>query len=223
MTLKPLERSKTPALVPIDNGIRGYKLNTNLSHGSPPTTPFIRNNQLPPLELTTSGGPTSSSVAVDRSPPTQLKTSAQSRNRVTFNSRVVSAADEQDSWRTLKPSGTDLRPNTTTNSYRQHSTQEGSSRGIMRKMSDHSMSFGRMKIVGIGTGHHSFASSTGSNVGLSGLGSEYSRTNGIIAEDEEIIGDTEESSFTITGTSRFLRKSILFLLNLHIHVNVHCM
>ena len=52
--LKPLEKPKTPAasqLVPLDDGIvRGHKLRAGLSQGSPPATPSVRNNQLPPLE-----------------------------------------------------------------------------------------------------------------------------------------------------------------------------
>ena len=61
-TLKPIEKPKTPALVAIDDGIRGYRLYTNPAHNSPPTTPYVRNTQLPPLE-------TPLTMQVEKSPP----------------------------------------------------------------------------------------------------------------------------------------------------------
>ena len=119
--LKPIEKPKTPAFVPIDSGIRGFKLGGSASHSSPPSTPFVRHTQLPPLEgaagsVTGSGGQV---VSSDRSPTTQMKINAQQKNRVTFNTRIVSAADNTDLWYSSRASGGggDMRPSTTNNFF----------------------------------------------------------------------------------------------------------
>ena len=106
--LRPIEHPKTPGLVPIDDGIRGHRLCTasTLTHPSPPSTPFVKNTtQLPPLDTSQYE---KSPPVMRHSPPTLTKNSAH-RNRVTFSTRIVSAADQSagDSpWKHSRTSGT---------------------------------------------------------------------------------------------------------------------
>ena len=209
VTLKPIDRPKTPALVPIDDGIRGFKLHTAASHSSPPSTPYVRKDQLPPLDSTPSNihmGAASTTVSVnERSPPTQLRTSAQ-KNRVTFNSRIVSAADSSRYSRNT----TDQRPSSTTTAFRHGA--EGTSRLATRKGSDHLLNY-RMKMggggaVGVARGKHSGvapgASGAGAGLQFSELSLRDRATNCIVEDDEAI--DDESTSFAVTGTSGFFRK-----------------
>lgn len=209
VTLKPIDRPKTPALVPIDDGIRGFKLHTAASHSSPPSTPYVRKDQLPPLDSTPSNihmGAASTTVSInERSPPTQLRTSAQ-KNRVTFNSRIVSAADSSRYSRNT----TDQRPSSTTTAFRHGA--EGTSRLATRKGSDHLLNY-RMKMggggaVGVARGKHSSvapgASGAGAGLQFSELSLRDRATNCIVEDDEAI--DDETTSFAVTGTSGFFRK-----------------
>ena len=102
---------------------------------------------------------------------------------MSFSSRVVSAADSQEPWRLPRPSGVELRPNTTANSFRHDPT----SKSVGRKISDYSLHLG---VVGYAAGIHG---------GDSFLRERNSAT---IAEDEELVDD----DFTVTGTSGFFRK-----------------
>ena len=185
-TLKPIEKPKTPALVAIDDGIRGYRLYSNPPHNSPPTTPYVRNTQLPPLEAPLT-------MQVERSPP--LMRSSTQKNRVTFSSRIVSATDSQDPWRPPRPpvaSGGDMRPSTTSTFIRSDVPKP-----VGRKISDHSLPFGRMKNIRHVTGIHA---------------SDFSlreRTTNCIAEDDET-QEGDENPFTITGKSGFFRKFLQF-------------
>lgn len=207
VTLKPIDRPKTPALVPIDDGIRGFKLHTNPSHNSPPSTPFVRKDQLPPLDSASSTLGATMNISVnDRSPPTQLRTSAQ-KNRVTFNSRIVSAADTARYSRTTS----DPRPSSTTTAFR-HGPNDGSSRLSARKGSDHLLNY-RMKMGGVGRGVKHPAIGGGGSVGgasggqyISEMGYRDRATNSI-AEDDEALDD-ESTSFAVTGTSGFFRKGM---------------
>ena len=137
------------------------------------------NTQLPPLEP----------IQAERSPPTRL------RNRVTFSSRIVSAADSQpDTWRALpRPPGADLRPSTTTNTFR-----ADGGKSLSRKGSEHGLHYGRMKIVGHAAGIHSSESFM-----------KDSRDN-TIAEDDEVV-EEEAASNTIAGTSGFFREPSLLI------------
>ncbi len=110
------------------------------------------------------------------------------KSRVTFSSRVLSAADSQDPWKLPRPSGSELRPSTT-NSFRAEASRVG------RRGSDHGLNFtgGTMKVVGHAAGFREKQSS--------------------IAEDEEIPEEEEEeeeegesSSFPVHVTSGFFRK-----------------
>lgn len=193
--LKPIERSKTPALEPIiDSGIRGYKLYGAPSISSPPSTPLVRNNQLPPLENPLLFSNKANSF--EKSPTLQVKTSFREKNRVTFNSRIGNGTDPLDSWKqsrvgNITGSG-DLWPNTTTNPIR----QDGLSK-IGRKLCDNNMNqYGHMKVVGHATGHHGGAMETG-------LSRDKMATS--IAEDNESLEDVP-SSFAVTGTSGFFRE-----------------
>ena len=203
VTLKPIDKPKTPALIPIDDGIRGYKLHTNPSHISPPSTPFVRKDQLPPLDSAASAVGTSATMNVsERSPPTQLRMSAQ-RNRVTFNSRIVSAADSGRYSRT----STDPRPSSTTTAFRYG--PDVPSRLQMRKGSDHLFNY-RMKMGGVTRGKHGTIT-MGTAAGLGGAGLQFGelgyrdRATNCIAEDDEAMDD-ESTSFAVTGTSGFFRK-----------------
>lgn len=204
VTLKPIDRPKTPALVPIDDGIRGFKLHTNPSHNSPPSTPFMRKDQLPPLDSASSTLGTTMNVSVsDRSPPTQLRTSAQ-KNRVTFNSRIVSAADTARYSRTTS----DPRPSSTTTAFR-HGPSDGSSRLQARKGSDHLLNY-RMKMGGVGRGvKHTAIGGAGGASGMQYIGEMgyRDRATNSIAEDDEALDD-ESTSFAVTGTSGFFRKGM---------------
>ena len=202
ITLKPIDRPKTPALVPIDDGIRGFKLHTTPSHNSPPSTPFIRKDQLPPLDSVSSTlGATVTVNVNDRSPPTQLRTSA--KNRVTFNSRIVSAADTARYSRTTS----DPRPSSTTTAFR-HGPADGSSRLQARKGSDHLLNY-RMKMGGVGRGvkHTAIGGSGASGMQYIGEMSYRDRVTNSIAEDDEAL-DEESTSFAVTGTSGFFRKGM---------------
>ena len=138
------------------------------------------NTQLPPLEPI---------QGVERSPPTRL------RNRVTFSSRIVSAADSQpDTWRLPRPSGSDLRPSTTTNTFR-----ADPGKPLVRKGSDHGLHYGRMKIVGHAAGIHGSESF---------LKESRDKMANSIAEDDEVVEEDAVSN-TITGTSGFFRESLL--------------
>ena len=193
--LKPIEKPKTPALVPIDNGIRGFKLGSNVPHSSPPSTPFVRHTQLPPLEGTMgSGGGGLLILSLDRSPTTQVRISGQQKNRVTFNSRIVSAADGSD-WHLSKVTSGDLRPSTTNTSLRQHPDGQKSSLG--RKVSDNNLHFGQMKVVGYAAGFH----------GGGGVGDLKDKMSAVIAEDDEVPDDSS-TYFTITGKSGIFRELI---------------
>ena len=207
VTLKPIDRPKTPALIPIDDGIRGFKLHTNLSHNSPPSTPLVRKDQLPPLDSVSSTMGCSSVIIniSDRSPPTQLRTSAH-KNRVMFNSRIVSAADVARYSRT----SSDPRPSSTTTAFRHGPTTDSSSRLPARKGSDHLLNH-RMKMSGVGRGVKHAASgggvgATGVQHGIGEMGYRDRATNSI-AEDDEA-SDGKSASFAVTGTSGFFRKGM---------------
>ena len=201
VTLKPIDRPKTPALEPIDNCVRGYRLSTTLSIPSPPSTPLTRNNQLPPLEPTASNTTQVGSMnSFEKSPPFQIRTSAREKNRVTFNSRMVSS-NSGDFHDVSRNKFEELRPNTTSNSYR----QEGPSKfTVGRKLSDHVMHLhNNMKVVGHAAGHHSATESSG---GVDVVASKERFTTSIAEDDDMFDGD--KSTFTITGTSGYFRKSI---------------
>lgn len=198
-TLRPIEKPKTPALVPIDSGIRGFRLGGSAAmHNSPPPTPFVRHTQLPPLEgAVQMGGATGSGaggqvvLTSDRSPTTQLRISAQQqKNRVTFNSRIVSAADGTELWPLARPPAAgELRPNTTSTASRYNVDIQKLSLG--RKVSDNNLHFGRMKVVGYGVGAGEMREKVSS---------------GVITEDEELLEDVASTSFAVTGKSGFFRK-----------------
>lgn len=196
--LKPIEKPRTPAH-PIDNGIRGFRLGGNSLHYSPPSTSLVRHTQLPPLEGAMGSGGSNFSTTVgasmvyssDRPPTTHQRISAQQRNRVSFNSRIGSAADN-DLWRIFSGAG-DLRPSTTNTSLRNFpiDTQQKLSYVVGRKASDNNLHLGRMKVVGHAAGVHGASS-----------GGEMSS---VIVEDEEMDGDTTRS-FTVMGKSGIVRK-----------------
>lgn len=201
--LRPIEKPKTPGLLPIDNGIRGLKLVGNTLHYSPPSTPFVRHSQLPPLELSSSNHsavgssriPPSHSYASDRSPTTQHRVSGQQRNRVTFNSRVASAADNPEMWhhaRVASGATGELRPSTTNISLRPLDGQVKSSYGVGRKVSEGSSFLGRMKVIGHAAGVH-------------GGGGEVIYG---IEEDNEV--EETPKSFAVTGKSGIVRKCLQF-------------
>ncbi len=209
--LKPLERPKTPALVPIDNGIiRGFKLGGNTSHNSPPSTPYIRHmTHLPPIEgggggvVTTGGQPVSYS---ERSPTTQVRISAQQKNRVTFSSRIVNAADGYEQWNLPRGSGGggggggDMRPSTSTSTSLRHNP-DGGQKSIGRKISDNNLHLGRMKVVGYATGFHG-VNSAGGGVGGGSGGDLRDKMSTVIIEDEEELDEEPSASFTVTGIFR---------------------
>ncbi len=200
VTLKPIDRPKTPAREPIENCLRGYKLSTNVSMLSPPSTPYTKNNQLPPLEMSLSSvtnvGNTNS---YERSPPFHIRTNARDKNRVTFNSRIVSAADIPDTWKNKFIMSEDMRPSTTSTACR----QDGLSRLVGRKLSDHTMQLqycGKMKVVGHAAGH--------SGIDQTDVSSSKERFTTSIAEGDEH-ADSDAPAFTITGTAGFFRKLII--------------
>lgn len=197
VTLKPIDRPKTPALEPIENCVRGYKLSTNVSMSSPPSTPITKNNQLPPLETSLSNVTNvnvSNTNSYERSPPFHVRTNACDKNRVTFNSRIVSAADIPDTWKNNKfIMSDDHRPSTSTSCR-----QDGPSRVVGRKLSDHTMQYcGKMKIVGHAAGH--------SGVDRTEISASKERFTTSIAEGDEHL-DSDTPTFTVTGTAGFFRK-----------------
>lgn len=196
-TLRPIEKLKTPALVAIDNGIRGFRLGGNASHYSPPSTPYVRNTQLPPLEGTLGGMAGGGQVVLssDRSPGTQVRVSTQQqRNRVTFNSRIISADDGTELWHLSRPGG-DLRPNTTSTPSRP--LVDGQKSSLGRKVSDNNLHFGRMKVVGYAAGFHG---------GTGGGDLREKVSSAVIAEGEEMPEEEQPTSFTVTGKSGIFRE-----------------
>lgn len=209
--LRPIEKPKTPALVamPMDSGIRGFRLGVNSLPYSPPTTPMVRHSQLPPLEVSSNNH---SSATASRIPPSysypssdksfnaQHRVSAQQRGRVTFNSRVASAADDPDVWshnRVISGAavpGGDLRPSTTNIALRPIEGQVKSSYGMSRKVSESSSFFGRKKGIGHVAGAHGGG-------GAFGGGGEMIYG---IEEDDELTDGSR--SFTVTGRSGIVRK-----------------
>ena len=132
----------------------------------------------------------------EKSPPFQVRTSAREKNRVTFNSRIVSSGDFHDISKTKFE---ELRPNTTSNSYRQENPSKPT---VGRKLSDHVMHlYNNMKVVGHAAGHHGTTESSG---GLDTTPSK-DRITTSIAEDDELL-DEERNTFTVTGTSGYFRK-----------------
>lgn len=198
-TLRPIEKPKTPALVTMDNGIRGYKLGSSTSHYSPPSTPYVRHTQLPPLE----GGINAGGQAValsDRSPnAAQARISMQQqRNRVTFNSRIISADDGSELWHLSRPVGGDLRPSTTSTASRPVIIDSQKS-SLGRKVSDNNLNFGHMKVVGYAAGFH----------GGGGRDLREKVSSTAIAEGEEMTDEDQPTSFTVTGKSEIFRKPLL--------------
>lgn len=193
-TLRPIEKPKTPALVAMDSGIRGFRLGGNVSHYSPPSTPYVRHTQLPPLEGAAGG---QAMLLSDRSPNTQARISMQQqqRNRVTFNSRIVSVDDGSELWHLSRPAGRDLRPNTTSTPSRPV-IPDGQKSSLGRKVSDNNLHFGRMKVVGYAAGFH----------GGGGRDLREKVTSAVIAEGEEMPDEEQPTSFTITGKSEIFRK-----------------
>lgn len=193
-TLKPIDRPKTPALEPTENYVRGYKLSTNVSMSSPPSTPLTKTNQLPPLETAlnsvTNVGYNNSS---ERSPPFHVRINPRDKSRVTFNPRIASAADVADTWKNKFMTSEDLRPNTTFTSCR----QDGPSRLAGRKLSDHNMQYcSKMKIVGHAAGHAGIIDRTDVCV-------SKERTTSSIVEGNQHLDDL---AFTVTGTAGLFRK-----------------
>ncbi len=146
-------------------------------------------------------------LASDRSPIMQARISAQNqRNRVTFNSRIVSAADGTELWSLSRPSlipgpstgGTELRPSTTNTS--RHMIMDPPKPTVGRKVSDNSLHFGRMKVVGYAAGFHGVG-------GMSGAGDVREKvTSAVITEDEEVLDGEPSANFTVTGKSGFFRE-----------------
>lgn len=135
-------------------------------------------------------------LAPDRSPTTQVRISAQQqKNRVTFSSRIVSAADGSELWHLSRPAVVgELRPNTTSTSSRH--IMDGQKPSLGRKVSDNHIHFGHMKVVGYAAGYHG------------GVGGDMRDkvSSAAIAEDEEIMEDEPSTSFTITGKSGIFRE-----------------
>jgi len=119
VSLKPIDRPKTPAVEPISSYVRGYRLNsTTYSSSSPPSTPLPRNLQLPPLETHTSISSSNDSATTSEKMFASSRSSARDKYRVTFNSRIVSATDNFDACKPTWPPRDDSRPNTTSNAVR---------------------------------------------------------------------------------------------------------
>ena len=138
----------------------------------------------------------------DRSPNVaqiriSMQQQQQQRNRVTFNSRIVSADDGSELWHLSRPVGGDLRPNTTSTPSRP--VMEKSSLG--RKVSDNNLHFGHniMKVVGYAAGFH----------GGAGRDLREKVSSAAIAEGEEMTDEEQPTSFTVTGKSEIFRKSLL--------------
>ena len=132
----------------------------------------------------------------DRSPTTQVRISAQQqKNRVTFSSRIVSAADGSELWHLSRPAGVgELRPSTTSTSSRH--VPDGQKPSMGRKMSDNHMHFVHMKVVGYAAGFHG---------GGAGGDVRDKVSSAAIAEDEEMGEEEPAASFTITGKSGIFR------------------
>ena len=191
IVLKPLDKPRTPALVPtrtpalvaIDDGIRGHRLHTasNLSH-TPPIPP-VRNTQLPPLD-------------VEQSSPPIRRASAQrgGGGKVTFSRGQGTADTGGESWHLPRAIGGELRPNTT------NTSRDPNSRQLVRKNSDHSIHFPAvvMKVVG----HAAGLSSVGGGFPLG-------MTNTIV-EDEEESGDGDgDGGGGVVANSSYVRKYLL--------------
>lgn len=133
-------------------------------------------------------------MSSDRSPSTQVRISMQQqqRNRVTFNSRIVSADDGTELWHLSRPMGGDLRPNTTSTPSRP--VVDGQKSSLGRKVSDNNLHFGRMKVVGYAAGFHG------------GGGAGDLRSSAVIAEGEEMPEEEQPTSFTVTGKSGIFRE-----------------
>ena len=158
IVLRPLDKPRTPALAPIDDGIRGHRLHTasTVSHSSP--LPPLRNTQLPPLDT-------------EQSSPPIHRASAQRGGKVAFSRGLGTAETSGESWhlpRTI--GGADLRPNTT------NTSRDPNSRQLLRKNSDHALHFPAvvMKVVG-----HA--------AGLTGVGGAFTggMANTIVEDEEE--------------------------------------
>ena len=132
-------------------------------------------------------------LALDRSPTTQVRISAQQqRNRVTFNTRIVSAADGAELWHLSRPAGAgELRPNTTSTPSRH--TGDGQKASVGRKVSDNNLHYGRMKVVGYAAGFH-------------GGDMREKVSSAAIAEGEEMLEEEQPTSFTVTGKSGIFRE-----------------
>lgn len=149
-------------------------------------------------------------LALDRSPTTQVRISAQQqRNRVTFNTRIVSAADGAELWHLSRPAGPgELRPNTTSTPSRH--AADGQKASVGRKVSDNNLHFGHMKVVGYAAGFH----------GGGGGDMREKVSSAAIAEGEEMLEEEQPTSFTVTGKSGIFRE---YCLNTKIvmHDDVH--
>ncbi len=167
---------------------------------SPPSTPFTRNNQLPPLETTLSSVTNISYTnSFEKSPPFQLRTSARDKNRVTFNSRIISAADFQDTWKNKVTMSEDIRPSTTSTSCR----QDGPPKSVGRKCSEQALQFyGNMTVVGHAAAHHGTVIDRNDVIDITASKDRFTVS---IAEDSEHM-DSDTQAFTITGTSGLFSK-----------------
>ena len=144
----------------------------------------------------------------DRSPTAQARVSVQQqqqqqqqqKNRVTFSSRIVSAADGSELWHLSRPAAMvgELRPNTTS-TYSRHGVADSGQKpslGLGRKVSDNHMHLGHMKVVGYAAGFHG-----------GGGGDTRDKVSAVIAEDEEMFEEEPSASFTVTGKSGIFRES----------------
>ncbi|KAL5490883.1 hypothetical protein EMCRGX_G016076 [Ephydatia muelleri] len=160
--LKPLDKPRTPALAPIDDGIRGHRLHTSSTVIHSPPIPHLRNTQLPPLDM-----------AEQSSPPVR-RASAQRGGKVTFSRGLGTADMGGESWHLPKTlaggSGAELRPNTT------NASRDPNGRLLQRKNSDQALHFPAvvMKVVGHATG-------------LTGVGGAFAggMANTIVEDEEE--------------------------------------
>lgn len=145
------------------------------------------------------GGGVAGGLVLERSPTTQIRMSAQQKNRVTFSSRIASAADTADLWPLSRAAagGGETRPSTTSTSYR-HNMADSQKSSAGRKAAEN---FGRMKVVGYAAGFH------GNSAGGGG-GDLRDKVSAVIAEDEEMLEDeqTAPATFTVTGKSGIFRK-----------------
>ena len=146
----------------------------------------------------------------DRSPTAQARVSVQQqqqqqqqqqKNRMTFSSRIVSAADGSELWHLSRPATMvgELRPNTTS-TYSRHGVADSGQKpslamGLGRKVSDNHMHLGHMKVVGYAAGFHG-----------GGGGDSRDKVSAVIAEDEEMFEEEPSASFTVTGKSGIFRE-----------------